>query len=98
MIQTAMTRLMEGRTSFVIAHRLSTIRNADQILVINQGEIIERGSHGELLEHEGFYARLHNSQFKGDDELARLEEEAQIREQELLAKQEASLVPPGASR
>jgi ATP-binding cassette subfamily B protein len=88
-IQTAMTTLMKGRTSFVIAHRLSTIRNADQILVINHGEIIERGSHDELLEQEGFYARLHNSQFKGDDELAREEEQAQIREQELLAKQEA---------
>jgi ATP-binding cassette subfamily B multidrug efflux pump len=89
LIQTAMTRLMEGRTSFVIAHRLSTIRDADQILVINHGEIIERGTHEALLEQEGFYARLHNSQFKGDDELAREEELAQIREQELLAKQDA---------
>jgi ATP-binding cassette subfamily B protein len=88
-IQIAMKKLMEGRTSFVIAHRLSTIRNADQILVINHGEIIERGSHDDLLEQEGFYARLHSSQFKGDDELAREEEQAQIREQELLAKQEA---------
>jgi ATP-binding cassette subfamily B protein len=84
-IQEALLRLMEGRTSFVIAHRLSTIRSADQILVINHGEIIERGTHRELLEQEGFYARLHNSQFRGDDELARLEERAQIEEAEVLA-------------
>lgn len=63
-IQEAMLRLMEGRTSFVIAHRLSTIRNADQILVINQGQVIERGTHEELLEQDGFYANLYNSQFQ----------------------------------
>lgn len=63
-IQQAMLELMRGRTSFVIAHRLSTIRNADQILVINNGEIIERGTHQELLDAEGFYANLHNSQFR----------------------------------
>jgi ATP-binding cassette subfamily B protein len=62
-IQEAMLRLMEGRTSFVIAHRLSTIRSADQILVINGGEIVERGTHEELLAKQGFYARLHASQF-----------------------------------
>ncbi|MBA2247453.1 MAG: ATP-binding cassette domain-containing protein, partial [Chloroflexia bacterium] len=84
-IQEALLRLMRGRTSFVIAHRLSTIRSADQILVINHGEIIERGTHRELLEQEGFYARLHNSQFRGDAELARLEERAQIEEAEVLA-------------
>lgn len=85
-IQEAMRRLMVGRTSFVIAHRLSTIREADQILVINHGEIIERGTHQELLELGGFYARLNNSQFKGgDEELARQEEQAQIAEQELVA-------------
>ncbi|MDQ3541746.1 MAG: ABC transporter ATP-binding protein/permease [Chloroflexota bacterium] len=82
-IQEALLRLMEGRTSFVIAHRLSTIRSADQILVINKGAIIERGNHADLLAQDGFYARLHNSQFTGDEELARLEEEAQIREQQL---------------
>ncbi len=82
-IKEALLRLMEGRTSFVIAHRLSTIRSADQILVINKGAIIERGNHADLLAQDGFYARLHNSQFTGDEELARLEEEAQIREQQL---------------
>jgi ATP-binding cassette subfamily B multidrug efflux pump len=64
-IQEAMLRLMEGRTSFVIAHRLSTIRDADKILVINDGEIIERGTHGELLARGGFYHNLYMSQFKG---------------------------------
>lgn len=63
-IQSAMRTLMKGRTSFVIAHRLSTIREADQILVIDGGRIIERGTHEELLEEEGFYFRLYTSQFK----------------------------------
>jgi ATP-binding cassette subfamily B multidrug efflux pump len=64
-IQEAMLRLMEGRTSFVIAHRLSTIREADNILVINGGRIIERGTHDELLAQRGFYHNLYMSQFKG---------------------------------
>jgi len=64
-IQEALLRLMEGRTSFVIAHRLSTIREADRILVINDGEIIERGSHQELLAQQGFYHHLYISQFRG---------------------------------
>jgi ATP-binding cassette subfamily B protein len=64
-IQEAMLRLMKGRTSFVIAHRLSTIREADQILVVNEGEIIERGPHQELLARRGFYHNLYMSQFKG---------------------------------
>jgi ATP-binding cassette subfamily B protein len=64
-IQEAMLRLMEGRTSFIIAHRLSTIREADSILVINQGEIVERGTHRELLEKKGFYHDLYLAQFKG---------------------------------
>jgi ATP-binding cassette subfamily B protein len=64
-IQEALLRLMKGRTSFVIAHRLSTIRNADLVLVINNGEIIERGTHKELLEKKGFYYNLYMSQFKG---------------------------------
>jgi ATP-binding cassette subfamily B protein len=64
-IQNAMLALMEGRTSFVIAHRLSTIRDADLILVMNHGSIIEKGTHQELLKQDGFYADLYNSQFVG---------------------------------
>ena len=64
LIQEAMSRLMKGRTSFVIAHRLSTIRNADLILVMNHGSIIEQGTHEELLAKRGFYADLYNSQFR----------------------------------
>ena len=64
-IQEAMLRLMAGRTSFVIAHRLSTIREVDRILVIDDGEIIERGTHHELLDRRGFYRRLYMSQFRG---------------------------------
>jgi ATP-binding cassette subfamily B multidrug efflux pump len=63
LIQRAMARLMKGRTSFVIAHRLSTIRDADTILVMNRGAIVEQGSHDELLAKRGFYAELYNSQF-----------------------------------
>ena len=64
LIQSAMDRVMEGRTSFVIAHRLSTIRNADLILVMDQGTIIETGNHDELIEKDGFYADLYQSQFE----------------------------------
>lgn len=63
-IQKAMDNLMKGRTSFIIAHRLSTIRDADLILVMKDGDIIEQGKHQELLEKEGFYAKLYNSQFE----------------------------------
>ena len=63
LIQKAMDKLMEGRTSFVIAHRLSTIRNADLILVMKDGNIIEQGNHQELMAQAGFYADLYNSQF-----------------------------------
>ena len=66
LIQTAMDNLTRGRTSFVIAHRLSTIKNADLILVMNQGNIIEQGTHDELIEKGGFYANLYNSQFAGE--------------------------------
>jgi ATP-binding cassette, subfamily B, multidrug efflux pump len=64
-IQKALLRLMEGRTSFVIAHRLSTIRDADNVVVIDQGEIVEQGSHQQLLDKQGFYYNLYVSQFKG---------------------------------
>jgi ATP-binding cassette subfamily B protein len=63
LIQEAMDELMKGRTSFIIAHRLSTIRNADKILVMNEGDIVEQGTHEELLNAKGFYAELYNSQF-----------------------------------
>ena len=63
-IQKAMARLMEGKTSFVIAHRLSTIQNADLILVVRDGDIVERGNHAQLLAKNGFYADLYNSQFE----------------------------------
>ncbi len=65
LIQSAMNRLLVGRTSFVVAHRLSTIREADQILVMNKGNIVETGTHEELLAQEGMYADLYNSQFAG---------------------------------
>lgn len=67
-IQQAMNTLMEGRTSFVIAHRLSTIKDADVILVMKEGDIIEQGTHDELLEKGGFYADLYNSQFEQEEE------------------------------
>ena len=64
-IQQAMANLMHGRTSFIIAHRLSTIRDADCILVMNHGDIVEQGTHDELLAQNSFYANLYNSQFAG---------------------------------
>jgi ATP-binding cassette subfamily B multidrug efflux pump len=66
LIQKALEKLLKGRTSFVIAHRLSTIRNADQVLVLDQGQIIERGRHEELLSRKGFYYNLYMSQFRRD--------------------------------
>ena len=64
LVQNAMDKLMHGRTSFIIAHRLSTIKNADLILVMKDGNIIEQGSHEELIKKNGFYAELYNSQFQ----------------------------------
>ena len=63
-IQRAFEKLMTGRTSFIVAHRLSTIQTADVILVMNQGDVIEQGTHEELLARGGFYARLYRSQFE----------------------------------
>ena len=64
-VQKAFAKMMEGRTSFIVAHRLSTIQEADVILVMKDGHIIEQGSHQELLANKGFYAELYNSQFAG---------------------------------
>jgi ATP-binding cassette subfamily B protein len=76
-IQAALDKLLQGRTSFVIAHRLSTIRNADQVLVLNHGQIIERGSHKSLLAAKGFYYDLYMSQFRRqvDEDSSELDEE-----------------------
>ena len=65
LIQTALEKLLKGRTSFVIAHRLSTIRDADNVVVIDKGEIVEQGTHQQLLDKNGFYHHLYLSQFKG---------------------------------
>ncbi|KRM67751.1 hypothetical protein FD06_GL000470 [Apilactobacillus ozensis DSM 23829 = JCM 17196] len=67
LIQAAMDKLIQGRTSFVVAHRLSTIRDADNIIVMNHGQIIETGNHDQLMQQNGFYADLYNSQFIGND-------------------------------
>jgi len=67
LIQKAMDSLMKGRTSFIIAHRLSTIRDADWILVMRDGDIVEQGKHTKLLAKNGFYAELYNSQFEGKE-------------------------------
>ena len=64
LVQQAMDKLTQGRTSFVIAHRLSTIKNADLILVLRDGDVVESGNHEELLKKGGFYATLYNSQFE----------------------------------
>ncbi len=65
-IEKGMDRLMAGRTTFIIAHRLSTVRNADAIMVIEQGEILERGNHDELIEQKGRYYQLYTGQFELD--------------------------------
>jgi len=69
LIQAALNRLMEGRTTIAIAHRLSTILRADQILVFDRGRIVERGTHDQLLRHEGLYARLYHEQFAAEREM-----------------------------
>ena len=68
MLQEAMARVMENRTSFVIAHRLSTIKNADLILVIQHGDIVEQGTHESLLAKQGVYEKLYHSQFADQEE------------------------------
>jgi subfamily B ATP-binding cassette protein MsbA len=65
-VQEALDRLLEGRTVFVIAHRLSTVAHADQILVLDRGTVLERGTHAELMARGGAYARLHDLQFRDD--------------------------------
>ena len=70
LIQKAMDNLMKGRTSFIIAHRLSTIRDADLILVMKDGDIVEQGTHDELIAQNGFYADLYNSQFEKTTDVA----------------------------
>ena len=67
-IQQAFAKMMEGRTSFIVAHRLSTIKEADVILVMKDGNVIEQGNHQELLKKGGFYAELYNSQFESSNE------------------------------
>jgi len=78
-VQKALDRLMENRTVFVIAHRLSTIRNADRILVLSSGELVEEGTHDELMARQGEYHRLHQLQFKTSDaDIQKVQEENQI--------------------
>jgi len=89
-IQEALQRLMEDRTSFVIAHRLSTIRKADMVLVVNHGEIVERGSHKELMAKKGFYYNLYMSQFKGTIDDADFE---YIKPAEVYDKPQQSSIP-----
>ena len=67
-VQSAVDELVKGRTSFVIAHRLSTIKNADVIFVMKDGDIVESGTHQELLQKQGFYYELYNSQFESEEE------------------------------
>ena len=76
MIQRALDVLLKGRTSFVIAHRLSTIRNADVVLVIEDGKIVERGKHADLLAKGGVYAELYSRQFISEESLAQLTNDA----------------------
>lgn len=79
MIQKALNRLLEGRTSFVIAHRLSTVRNADQVLVIDEGKIVEKGTHETLIEQDGLYAELYRRQFYQPPEIQTGNESSQVK-------------------
>jgi ATP-binding cassette subfamily B protein len=90
-IQDALLKLMEGRTSFVIAHRLSTIRKADQVLVIREGRIVERGNHESLLAQRGFYSHLYMSQFRGTSEASNLMKVPEYEEESKWKKGAASL-------
>jgi ATP-binding cassette subfamily B protein len=83
LIQQALEELLRNRTSFVIAHRLSTIRNADRLLVIDEGRIVERGTHEELLERQGFYYELYMSQFRRDDQPAFISGDGRSKGEEL---------------
>ena len=80
LIQSAFERLLEGRTSFVIAHRLSTIRNANQVLLLQDGQIIERGTHRELLAQGGAYHALYMSQFRDEDETSPVPDNGRLAE------------------
>jgi ATP-binding cassette subfamily B protein len=80
-IQDAMNKMMVGKTSFIIAHRLSTIKNAKVIIVMQKGQIVEIGSHSELLANNGFYAELYNAQFSGRNPLAEPDQENGIKQE-----------------
>ena len=70
-IQKAFRKIMKGRTSFVVAHRLSTVLDADMILVMNHGAVIEQGTHAQLMQKKGFYFDLYNAQFAGSEKISR---------------------------